>query len=189
MRRPVWLLAALALLPPSAVALAGLAWGQAADPAAAGATAPPPAEARQPSAEAVPGWEPRCTSAGRTAPADCTLEQRLLLQQTGQPFLTLTVRVPAAPEPRRPFLLVQTPLGLHLPSGLALRVDGREPLQVQIERCDGNGCYAGGPLSADLLAALKGGRVLNVTLRTVDGRDLGLAVPLAGFTAGYGAIQ
>jgi invasion protein IalB len=117
----------------------------------------------------------------------CTLEQRLVVQATGQPFLTLTVQVPA--EPRRPFLAAQTPLGLHLPSGLSLKIDAGQALTVAIERCDQNGCYAGGPIADDFLAALKAGQTLNVTMRAPDGQDLSLAVPLAGFAPGYDAIR
>jgi invasion protein IalB len=140
-------------------------------------------------ASAIPpgGWEPRCTSAGRTAPATCTLEQRLVVQETGQAFLTLTVRVPA--EPRRPFLAVQMPLGLHLPSGLTLKVDAGKPLMLAIERCDQNGCYAGQPVADELLAAMKAGQTLNVAMRAGDGQELSLEVPLAGFARGYAAIQ
>jgi invasion protein IalB len=163
------MLAALAVLP-TAAALAGEQETAVTAPAAPAA-----------------GWEPHCTSAGRTAPATCTLEQRLVVQETGQPFVTLTVRVPA--EPRRPFLAVQTPLGLHLPSGLSLKIDAGQALTVAIERCDQNGCYAGGPIADDFLAALKAGQTLNVTMRAPDGQDLSLAVPLAGFAPGYDAIR
>ena len=177
------MLAILALLPSATVLGQGAQVPVAKPPAAqdAGAAAATP--------PAVPptGWEARCTSAGRTAPATCTLEQRLLVQETGQPFLTLTLRVPA--EPRRPFLALQTPLGLHLPSGLALKVDGGKVLTVAIERCDQNGCYAGGPMADDLLAALKAGQTLDVTMRAADSQDLSLAVPLAGFAPGYDAIR
>jgi invasion protein IalB len=149
--------------------------------------APPVLQEAGGAATPAAGWEPRCTSAGRTAPMSCTLEQRLVVQATGQPFLTLTVQVPA--EPGRPFLAAQTPLGLHLPSGLSLRVDAGQALTVAIERCDQNGCYAGGPIADDFLAALKAGQTLNVTMRAPDGQDLSLAVPLAGFAPGYDAIR
>jgi invasion protein IalB len=182
MRRLV-MLAALAVLS-SATALA-LTAGEQGTPA----SLPVLQEAGGAAAPAAPaaGWEPRCTSAGRTAPMSCTLEQRLVVQATGKPFLTLTVQVPA--EPRRPFLAAQTPLGLHLPSGLSLRVDAGQALTVAIERCDQNGCYAGGPIADDFLAALKAGQTLNVTMRAPDGQDLSLAVPLAGFAPGYDAVR
>jgi len=176
--RRLAMLAALAVLPAAA------ALGQADQGAAA---KPPVVQDAGAAAAPAAGWEPRCTSAGRTAPMSCTLEQRLVVQATGQPFLTLTVQVPA--EPRRPFLAAQTPLGLHLPSGLSLRVDAGQALTVAIERCDQNGCYAGGPIADDFLAALKAGQTLNVTMRAPDGQDLSLAVPLAGFAPGYDAIR
>lgn len=153
--------------------------------------APFPARAQEaaPPAEpsASPGWAARCASAGRTAPADCALEQRLVVQETGQPFLTVTVRVPA--EPRAPFLLIQTPLGLHLPSGLTLKVDAGAGSTLMFEHCDPNGCYAGRPLDDGLLTAMRTGQDLHLTLRTMDGQNLDLDIPLAGFAKAYAGIQ
>lgn len=133
------------------------------------------------------GWTSSCVSDGRTAPARCQIEQRIVLQQGNRTLLTVRIEMPA--EPRRPALLFQMPLGLHLPSGVTLVIDQGQPQQTAIESCDPNGCYAGMPLEAALLAGLKAGNTLQVTLHNLARETIEVPVPLAGFSAAFARIE
>jgi invasion protein IalB len=132
-------------------------------------------------------WTSRCVSETRGGPASCSIDRRLVVQQTGQPFLTMAVQVAA--EPRNAMLSIQTPLGLHLPSGVRLQIDAGEVLPVTLRACDANGCYADMPMDDALLKALKGGQSLRVTLETMAREIVNVDVPLAGFTRAYGGIE
>jgi invasion protein IalB len=139
-------------------------------------------------ADAEPSpWLPTCASDGRAGPLACSLQQRLIVQETGQPFLTLTFRVPRAGE--QPVIAIQTPLGIYLPPGVALRVDDGEPMTLAIASCDVNGCHAGATLAEPLLAALEGGRTLHLVLHTDEVDTLDFEIPLAGFNRGFSAIR
>ena len=62
------------------------------------------------------------------------MEQRLTIQQTGQLFATMTVRV-AAPA-RSPALMMVTPLGIYLPAGVMLHVAGQPSQTLELQSCD-----------------------------------------------------
>lgn len=152
------------------------------------ATAPPEPLEMLEAADAMPStWVPACMSDGRTSPLACTLHQRLIVQETGQPFLTLAIRV--ADAGRQPVLAIQTPLGLFLPPGLALRVDAGEPTTLAIANCDADGCHASTGLAEPLLAALETGRVLHLVLHTSADETFDLEIPLAGFSRAYAAVR
>lgn len=142
---------------------------------------------QQASPEPPAAWTTRCISSGRAVDADCSMEVRLSLQQTGQLFATVGVTVPAGT--REPEFVIATPLGLYLPAGIALAVDGAALLSVPFQRCDGDGCYGRGALSETELAALENGQILQVALESQSGESLAFDVPLPGFGEALGQIR
>jgi invasion protein IalB len=140
-------------------------------------------------------WVAECTSAGREAPADCLLEQRLVVTETdnrlgvraGNVLGAVRIRVPA--KPRKPTMTVHLPQNLFLPAGVALRVDDGKALQLSLQTCDARGCYAGLAVSAELLESLKKGAQLHLGIQTMLRERIGIIVPLKGFTAGYRKIK
>lgn len=145
------------------------------------------AEAQESSNAQASGWSSSCVSESRGGPARCAMEQRIVLQQGSRTLLTVKIELPA--EPRRPALLLQMPLGLHLPSGVTLKVDQGDPLLLPIQSCDPNGCYAGTALADGLLAGLKAGNTLDVTMANAARETIQVPVPLAGFTTAYARIE
>jgi hypothetical protein len=67
-------------------------------------------------------------------------------------------------------------LGLFLPAGIQLGVDDHATQNVPVQRCDANGCYAGLPVDASLLAALKAGKALPLTMRNMAQEPVTLEV-------------
>ena len=132
-------------------------------------------------------WSSQCVSVARGGDADCSMEQRLVVQETGQLVIVVSVRVPHAP--RTPAMLVQLPLGLFLPAGIQLGIDDRATQNLPVQRCDANGCYAGLAVDAALLAALKAGKALRLTMRNMAQEPVTFEVPLAGFSAAFERID
>jgi invasion protein IalB len=167
-------------------AKAAPAAAQAAPPAA---PAPPtqPAPPAETANQAQPGWAARCTSAGRTAPLECAMEQTAVLSKTGQLIVLVNIRIPA--DTHAPVALVQLPLGLNLPGGAKLQVDDGKVTELQVQTCENRGCYAGSPISPELLAALKSGKQLKVSFQNLGKETINIPLPLADFAAAYEKIK
>ena len=150
-------------------------------PALAAESPPAPTPAPQ------PGWASACEAPNRTAPLDCRIEQRAVLASSGQLVAAVTIRVPGAT--RKPVMMVRLPLGLSLEGGVTLAVDGAGAGSLPLQTCDASGCYAGAPLPAPLLAAMRGGNSLDVVFTGLDKRPIKLGMPLTGFTAAFDSIK
>jgi invasion protein IalB len=135
----------------------------------------------------VSGWRTSCAAPDRAAAVDCTLEQGAFIAQTGQLVAKVTVRVDGAD--RKPALMIQTPLGLHLPTGVEIRVDDHKPESLALQTCDAAGCYAGMALSDALLARMSGGRQLLVSFQDLSKREVKVTMPLEGFSEGLKKIR
>ena len=175
------------LLPALALLLAGAAaMAQATGPAVYDIARLAAPERAAP-APAPVAWLPQCTSQGRSAPLACRIEQRLVVEETGQAFLTLTVHAAGGDAP--PVLAIQTPLGLYLPPGLILRAGDGALLSIPVATCDANGCHATRVLDDSLLATLQAAGTLELVLHTAPNQTLAVPIPLTGFATAYAAIR
>jgi len=152
---------------------------------AAPAAAAPAAAA--PQAGGAQGWVARCSSLTRQGPLECALEESIVMNNTGQLVVGITVRVPS--DTRSPVMLVHLPLGLYLPAGVKLQVDGAEPVGFALQTCDASGCFAGSPITAGLLDQLKHGQQLKVTFQNLQHADIAVPVPLGDFAGSFAKIQ
>jgi invasion protein IalB len=157
-------------------------------PRAAQAAQPAPqAEAAPANAPAAPGWVARCTSASRDAPLECAIEQSAVLSKTGQLIVLVNIRVPS--DTHTPIAVIQLPLGLNLPVGAKLQVDDGKTSDLQIQTCEARGCYTNVPLSPDMLAAMKSGKLLKVSFQNMGKETITIPMPLADFPAAYDKIK
>lgn len=151
---------------------------------------PAAAQDAAPQAGAAPAqllWSVRCTASARGAPLDCAIEQQAVVTETGQLLTKFTVRVPA--ETRKPVMMVRAPLGPFIPAGITLDIDDGNVLKLDFQTCDANGCYAGGPVSDELLQAMLRGSKLNITIQAMNEQPVKVPMELTGFTAAYRNIQ
>jgi invasion protein IalB len=149
------------------------------------AVAPPAAEA--PATPPLPGWAARCTSASRDAPLECAIEQSAVQSKTGQLVALINIRVPS--DTHTPVATVQLPLGLNLPVGAKFQVDDGKVVDLQIQTCEARGCFAGGPIAPDLLAAMKTGKLLKLSFQNLAKETITIPMPLADFAAAYDKIK
>jgi invasion protein IalB len=154
-------------------------------------TAPPAAQAAAPPAAdapaAQPGWAVRCSSPSREAPMECAMEQQAVQSKTGQLVALVNIRVPA--DTHTPIAAVQLPLGLNLPAGAKIQIDDGKVVDMQIQTCEARGCFAGGPIAPDLLAALKSGKQLKLSFQNLAKETMTIPMPLADFAAAYDKIK
>ena len=164
-----------------AVALLGLGGASAQDaPANAGSA---PAGQQQ----AQENWVSRCVAPARNAPLECAIEQRLIMQNTQQLVALVSIRTPS--ESGAAMLALQAPLGLFLPAGIGIDVDGASAQVLELQTCDNNGCYANTPISEDLLAAMTRGQKLNIKFQNLNKQRITISATLLGFTAALQRIR
>lgn len=146
--------------------------------------APSPAQAAAP---VLAAWRSHCNSASRQTVPECMVEQTAILGKTGQMLASVSVRVP--PSGSQPVMMVQVPVGLFLPAGINVRIDEQPPLQLVIQTCDLKGCYAGSPISADMLKAMKAGKQLGVEFQNLSKQAITVPLTLTQFAEAYRSIQ
>jgi invasion protein IalB len=157
--------------------------------------APPASQAAPPAAgEAAPDlemterkfedWLVRCGRAAPDGPEVCEMQQ----QATDKEGRTvMAVAVGTVPGRSDLGLLIILPLGILLPPGVSMSVDGGAEVPLQVERCERQGCRIERLIEPELLTRLKSGREAKVFFQAYDPQGeltrLGVPVSLLGFTA------
>lgn len=138
-------------------------------------------------APAQENWVSRCAANARQGPLECLIEQRLLMANTGQLVAAVSVRTPGDGD--GPVMGVQLPLGLYLPAGLTIDIDGASQQALELQTCDMNGCYASSPVSEALLTAMTRGQKLNLVFQGLNRQPVTVSSDLNGFTAAFQRIR
>jgi len=166
-----------------ALIVPAIALAQTKKPAAAKAPAPTAQAAPAP----APGWVTQCAAVSRTSPLECRVEENAVMNNTGQLVVGFSIKVPS--DTRAPVALIHLPLGLYIPGGLKLQVDGGQSLTYPLQTCDASGCFVGTPVDAGLLEQMKHGQQLKVTFQNLQRADIAVPLPLADFATSYAKIQ
>jgi len=132
-------------------------------------------------------WTARCEQAPGTSTERCFIFQNLVLKESGQRLVHVAVGYLAANG--QAAAVITMPLGISLPPGASIGVDGGAPRKIVIERCDRDGCVGAVALSEQLIAELKRGRELRVSFHDGTRRRIAVPVSLLGFTAGFNALD
>ena len=187
--------------------LAGL--GLAAAPALAQPKKPAAAPAPTAPAPAAPGTPAANTPAAQTGPQIVTVKSepsqadwtkvcgkdqnsgtdicyttRDFVSDQGQPVLAVAVYEMKNAAQKQDVRVIRylLPLGLLLQPGIRFNVDGQTPTAGRFAVCFPNGCFAeAGGVDASVVAGMKKGTTLNVSVQNQTQREVTFAVPLAGF--------
>ena len=87
-----------------------------------------------------PGWIAKCASELRKGPLECSVEETLVMANTGQFVADVAVRM--RPDTHDPVMTIRIPVGLYLPAGLTMSVDDGKPQPVPLQTCDQQGVTA-----------------------------------------------
>ena len=146
-----------------------------------------PASAQQDQVRGDYGWwQLRCST-----PAGATSEQCVLIQNVvadDRPELGLSVVAFKTADRTAQILRIQVPLGVLLPNGLGLHIDGNDMGRAYFVRCFADGCYAEVILEDQLLESLKAGSEATFTVFDTPEEGIGIPVDLAGFSEGFEAL-
>lgn len=146
-----------------------------------------PVQARPEHGQTFKDWTARCEQAPDTSKERCFIFQNLVLKESGKRLVHMAVGYLAADG--QATAVVTMPLGISLPPGASISVDGGAPQEITIERCDNDGCVGAVALSKQLLAQLKRGREARISFHDGTRRRIAVPVSLLGFTAGFNSLQ
>jgi invasion protein IalB len=124
-------------------------------------------------------------------PAGATGEQCALMQNVvaeDRPEVGLSVVVLKTADNKAEILRVLAPLGVLLPNGLGLNVDGKDIGRAYFVRCFQDGCYAEVILEASLLETLRTGTSATFIVFQTPEEGIGIPVDLTGFADGFAAL-
>lgn len=86
-------------------------------------------------------------------------------------------------------LRVFAPLGVLLPTGLGLKIDGKDVGRAPFVRCHSFACYSQVDVDEKLLAQLRSGKTAIFIIFQTEEAGIGIPVSLSGFMQGFAALE
>ncbi len=131
-------------------------------------------------------WNILCDTPAGAKSEQCALVQNVVAED--RPEVGLSVVVLKTADNKAKILRVLAPLGVLLPNGLGLNVDGKDMGRAYFVRCFQDGCYAEVILEDTLIKTLQGGTSATFIVFQTPEEGIGIPVDLKGFADGYAAL-
>lgn len=131
-------------------------------------------------------WQMSCDTPPGASFEQCALIQNVSAEDQRNVGLSVIVLKTADRQAR--LLRILAPLGVLLPNGLGLNIDGKDIGRVAFVRCLPNGCVAEVVLDDELVNSLSTGtNAIFVVFKTPE-EGIGIPVSLAGFKDGFAQL-
>jgi invasion protein IalB len=131
-------------------------------------------------------WSIVCDQPAGASGEQCALMQNVIAED--RPELGLSVVVLKTADRQAKILRVLAPLGVLLPNGLGLNVDGKDIGRAYFVRCFADGCYAEVVLEDELLKTFRSGATATFIVFQSPEEGIGIPVDLKGFGEGYDTL-
>ncbi len=131
-------------------------------------------------------WSMVCDIQAGASKEQCALMQNVIAEDREEVGLSVVVLRTA--DNKVEMLRVQAPLGVLLPNGLGLNVDGEDIGRAYFVKCYLDGCYAEVILEGELLETLKKGSTAVFVVYQTPEEGIGIPVDLSGFSDGYAKL-
>lgn len=119
----------------------------------------------------------------------CQMMQQIRSQENKSFGLLISLmKAPTKENPKQVVMRIVAPLGVFLPSGLALEIDETAKGRINYTNCIQGGCLAQSPMADELLKSFKLGGTANFIVYQAPGRGLPMSASLKGFSAAYKAL-
>jgi invasion protein IalB len=139
--------------------------------------------------DGVAAWRVECTGDGKML--DCRAVQQLFQRipnQGDRLLVAVLVRRPA--DPKAPAqMTMQLPLGLNLTEAVQVKVDGGPAERQPIQTCTNIGCFVQMPINDKLVASMRTGKELRVTVQGPDKKPVEMSLPLLGFGLAFDKVK
>jgi invasion protein IalB len=136
-------------------------------------------------AQDVAAWRVECTGDGKTL--DCRAVQQIFQRDTRQLLVSVLAR--KAPDPKAALLTFQLPLGLNLTEPILVKVDNGQPERQPIQTCTNTGCFVAMTAGEKMLAAMRTGTDLKITMQDANKKPIELSLPLLGFGVAFDKVR
>lgn len=131
-------------------------------------------------------WQMSCDMVPGATDEQCALIQNVTAED--QPNVALSVIALKTADQEARLLRILAPLGVLLPNGLGLNIDGEDLGRVAFVRCLPNGCVAEVVMDDALMTQLSDGEsAIFIIFRTPE-EGIGVPVSLDGFQEGFDAL-
>lgn len=150
----------------------------------------PPAQPQQGAETVVKAthgdWEVRCAEGTQ----NCGMVQ-VVANPDGAPLMDVELVPVPNNQQAEALMRFRAPLGVLLPRGLEMRIDGGEPVTAPFLFCVQGGCVAQMGLTTQAVNTLKAGAAAQVSLYSAQQPDKPVQgrLSLMGFTASYGELR
>ncbi|MBO6719004.1 MAG: invasion associated locus B family protein [Rhizobiaceae bacterium] len=134
----------------------------------------------------IPCWSVICDTPPGASSEQCAMIQ--VVEADDRPEVGLSVIVLRTADNKAEILRVIAPLGVLLPNGLGLYVDGKDIGRAYFVRCFLDGCVAEVILEQQLLDTLRSGESATFIVFQTPEEGIGIEVALDGFQEGFNAL-
>ncbi|RBP01083.1 invasion protein IalB [Roseiarcus fermentans] len=128
-------------------------------------------------------WETRCETPPGASYEQCAAVLSVVDQD--RPNLTMVVIILNTADRKARLMRVIAPLGILLPAGVSLRIDGEDAGRLNFLQCLANGCIAQLALDDKLIDKLKSGKTATLGVFQTPEQGVGVPAPLSGFKETY----
>jgi len=134
-------------------------------------------------------WYYRCTG------AECEVAQVAQIAKDGKNVNILTLAIASSPAgtaekgKTRLTLTALLPLNVSLPSGLAIKADGKPVAKLAYRNCNQAGCWAQLALDTKTTSALRKGAAAEGLVRLMNGQDVNIRFSLKGLKPALDELQ
>jgi invasion protein IalB len=138
-------------------------------------------------------WKVQCETPpageGQQAARQCGMVQSAKSEKNPKASLTLVLVKTVTGDKSIINMRVIAPIGVFLPTGVALEIDGAAVGRVPFTRCMPQVCMAFAEASPDTLAKMKKGTEANFIIYEAPGIGLPMKLSLEGFSASLAALE
>ncbi len=138
-------------------------------------------------------WKVQCETPpvpeGQNPVRQCGMVQSTQSEKDPKATLTLILAKTQTAEKSIINMRVIAPIGVFLPTGVALEIDGAAVGRVPFNRCMPQICMAIAEASPETLEKLKKGKEANFIIYEAPGIGLPMKLSLSGFTASLSALE
>jgi invasion protein IalB len=128
-------------------------------------------------------WRVECTGDGKLL--ECRAIQQIFQIQNNTRQLVASVAVRYTPESKAGAMSILLPLGLNLTEAVVIKVDNGPPERQPIQTCNNAGCVVTMTVNDKILAAMRTGTDLKITVQDASKKPIEMSLPLLGFGIAY----